>query len=50
MQSRPNNFLGPIAQIGDFGEAYLCAVGSEKDVLIHNEAVNCQFYLMVELL
>jgi hypothetical protein len=40
---------GPIAQMGDCGEAYLHAVCSEKDMLIHKEAVNCQFYLTVEL-
>jgi hypothetical protein len=49
MQSRPNNFLGPIAQMGDCGETYLHAVGSEKNMLIHKKAVNGQFHLLVEL-
>ncbi len=40
MQGIPNNFLGPVAQMGDGGEANICAVGSEENMLVDKEAVN----------
>ena len=49
MQSHPNNFLGPVAQMSDCGETNLHAVGCKEDMLIDKEAVYCQFHLLVEL-
>ncbi len=31
------------------GEAYLCAVGGEKHVLVDKEAINCQLNILLEL-
>ena len=31
------------------GEAYLCAVGGEKYVLVDKEAIDCQLNILLEL-
>ena len=50
MQGRPNNFLGPIGQMGDRSETNPCAVSSEEeDMLVDKEAADSQFHLLVDL-
>ena len=49
MQGRPNNFLGPIGQVGDCGETNPCTVSGEEDMLVDKEAFESQFHLLVDL-
>ena len=35
--------------MSDRGEAYLSANGSEEDVFINKETINCQFNILLEL-
>ena len=35
--------------MSDRGEAYLCAHGSEEDVFISKETINCQFNILLLL-
>ncbi len=38
-----------VCKMSDRGEAYLSANGSEEDVFIDKETINCQFNILLEL-
>ena len=35
--------------MGYCGETYVCAVGSEEDVLVDKEDINCQLHVLAKL-